>query len=337
MGTFRDMGAEEGLTYGLSLLCRCTLPGEDPAFAALGRMFESLLGYDLPRAVRSYHDATGALAYSGDRRISGDLWKDRLLALAVHTSHPFARMAAAGARDEALFANMREELTVLGALSRLRSEDVARYTKERQQALALHPRQGKDAISVVSAAVWAGASTRPLPREEGEASSAPQSPYLHARFAFTPWTYGEAGLSGRYAADEMLEEIYLRLLEAPDWGALTEDLYGLFAAAGCGPFLQSRAFRLDGEALYPLPAEALAPLIPTTLYEEERVRLMENTIRFMRGEEGQNALLYGGAGTGKTAHVLALLQELPAARLLLLGAGQQELLPGLLELSLIHI
>lgn len=317
MRTFQDMPAEEGLPYGLGLLCRCTLPGESPVFSALARVFEGLLAYELPAAVRAYHDATGAMLRAGDRRVSGDLWKDHLLCLAVHKNHAFARMAAAGGRDEALFANMREELTVLGELSRLRSEDVARFAKERQQALASRPRQGKDPLSVVSTAVWAGANTRPLPREEAEAAAPNPPPLAHARFAFTPWRYGAPGLADSFAADEALEEIYLRLLAAKDWGEMTEDIYSFFGSYGSGVFLARRAFRLEEGTLSPLPDSVFAPLTPTSLYEPERIALMENTIRFMRGDPAQNALLWGGAGTGKTAHVLSLLHELPEVRLVL--------------------
>lgn len=326
MRTFRDMSAEEGLSYGLSLLCRCTLPGEDPAFFALARLFERLAACELPGAVRAYHEATAALLDSGDRRVSGDLFKDHLLSLAVHKDHAFARMAADGSRDEALLAIMQEELTILGELAQLRSEDVARYAKERQQALTLRPRQGKDPISVMSSAVWAGGSTRPLPREEAEpAPAAPPLPLSQAHFAFTPWEYGRAGLADRYIADEALEEIYLRLLAAKDWGALTEDLYGLFSIYGCGAFLRGRAFMLNGGQLLPLPENALAPLVPTSMYERERVALMENTIRFMRGDKAENALLYGGGGTGKTAHVLSLLHELPEVRLVLCSPGEEDI------------
>ena len=325
MRTFQDMSAEEGISYGLGLLCRCTLPGNDPAFEALFLMFERLAACELPAAVRAYHDATAHLLHSSDRRVSGDLWKDHLLSLAAHKSHCFALMAATGKRDEAIFANFCEELSILGELANLRSEDVARYSKERQQALAMKPRQGKDAISVMSSAVWSGANTRPLPKEDPESGAVSAPPIPVARFAFSPWQYGAPELSDSYMADEALEEIYLRLLAARDWGTLADDLYGLFSVYGCGEFLRHRAFAMDGGQLSPLPDGAIAPIIPTSLYERERVALMENTIRFMRGDRAENALLYGGGGTGKTAYVLSLLHELPEVRLVLCRPEQGDI------------
>lgn len=332
MRTFRDMPAEEGLSYGLALLYRSGRAGDDPALIQLRALLEGLLAFDLTGAVYAYHQMTAALCKKEDRRVSGDLFKDHLLGLAVHEAHAFARMAARGQREEALWLLMQEELSVLGSLSQLTSQDVARYTRERQQALAMRPRQGKDALSVVATAAWGGGSTRPLPREDGEGPIPQPGPFLKAPFAFTPWQYGEPGLTDAYAADEALEEIYLRLLSAKDWGQLTEDLYNFFASYGCGPFLQHRGFRLEPDgSLTPLPESAFTPLIPTSLYEGERVRLMENTIRFLRGEPSENALLYGGAGTGKTAYVLSLLHEFPAARLILADPGEPAALTRLLQ------
>lgn len=332
MGSFRDMPAEDGLSYGLSLLYRSGWAGTDPALIQLRALLEGLLAFDLTGAVYAYHQLTAALLQKGDRRVSGDLFKDHLLGLAVHQAHAFARMAAKGQRDEALWMLMQEELSILGGLSQLTSQDVARYTRERQQALAMRPRQGKDALSVVATAAWGGGSTRPLPREDGEGPIPQPGPFLKAPFAFTPWQYGEPGLTDAFAADEALEEIYLRLLCAKDWGQLTEDLYNFFASYGCGLFLQHRGFRLEPDAsLTPLPESAFTPLIPTSLYEGERVRLMENTIRFLRGEPSENVLLYGGAGTGKTAYVLSLLHEFPAARLILADPGDPAALPRLLQ------
>ena len=263
MRPYRDMPAEEGLSYGLALLYRSGRAGDDPALIQLRALMEGLLAFDLTGAVYAYHQLTAALLQKGDRRVSGDLFKDHLLGLAVHQAHAFARMAARGQREEALWLLMQEELSVLGSLSQLTSQDVARYTRERQQALAMRPRQGKDALSVVATAAWGGGSTRPLPREDGEGPIPQPGPFLKAPFAFTPWQYGEPGLTDAYAADEALEEIYLRLLSAKDWGQLTEDLYNFFASYGCGPFLQHRGFRLEPDgSLTPLPDAAFTPQIP---------------------------------------------------------------------------
>lgn len=168
MGSFRDMPAEDGLSYGLSLLYRSGWAGTDPALIQLRTLLEGLLAFDLTGAVYAYHQMTAALLQKGDRRVSGDLFKDHLLGLAVHQAHAFARMAAKGQRDEALWMLMQEELSILGGLSQLTSQDVARYTRERQQALAMRPRQGKDALSVVATAAWGAAAPGPCPGRMGK-------------------------------------------------------------------------------------------------------------------------------------------------------------------------
>ena len=78
-----------------------------------------------------------------------------------------------------------------------------------------------------------GGRQHPAPAPGGWGGShSPARALPKAPFAFTPWQYGEPGLTDAYAADEALEEIYLRLLSAKDWGQLTEDLYNLFASYG---------------------------------------------------------------------------------------------------------
>ena len=72
-------------------------------------------------------------------------------------------------------------------------------------------------------------------------------------------------------------------------------------------------------------------IVPLSAYEEQHSRLMENTIRFMRGEKAVNMLLLGGMGTGKTAQAVSLLQELPEVRLIIVPEGEMAHIPGLLQ------
>ncbi|MDR0841283.1 MAG: DUF815 domain-containing protein [Christensenellaceae bacterium] len=329
MRRFDTMPCEEALGVACALLCRVTLPGEDAALAGLTQLFDALAQYELPRAVRAYHDVTRVLLTAPARRVCGDLWRDYLLYLVLQTPHPFARMAAAGEQDDALCANMREELAILGALSTLGGKDIARYVAERQRETQFKPRQAKDSISVMSSAVWSGATMRPLPRPEKGEEAGPSGAAAPVPFTFTPWQYGEEAMRGSFVCDEALEELYARLLHTPQWDTLTEDMRCFFASYGCGDFLRGRAFRQEGAGLASLPEAVIMPLVPTTLYEPQRTELIENTIRFMRGEPACHMLLYGDSGTGKTAYVLALLHELPEVRLVL--ADLQDI-AGLLHL-----
>ena len=123
--------------------------------------------------------------------------------------------------------------------------------------------------------------------------------------------------------------MYRRFLETADWGELTEDIWNFFASYGTGEFLQHRFFRIEDGRLAPM--EEPEAIVPLSAYEEQHSRLMENTIRFMRGEKAVNMLLLGGMGTGKTAQAVSLLQELPEVRLIIVHEGETAHIPGLLQ------
>jgi len=303
----------------MSLCLRATLPGEDAAFKSLSMAIAAVAAGEAQRACRLYHEATASMLASGARRVSGDLWKDQLIHIVLHAEHPFAKSAARGERDEAMLMCMAEEMDVLGELSELTSEMFARMAIERQGA-----RQGHDGISAMSEAVWQGMTPQKSPR--AEETDAP----VKVPLCFTPWSYGEAGMSGGCVADESLEEIYRRLIADSGWGRYAEDAYNLFASCGSGEFLCWRGFYAGRTgALSPLPE--YPPLTPVSLYEAQHVALMENTISFMRGERACSMLLYGEAGCGKTAHVMSLLNELPEVRLIALGRDGLSALPDIME------
>lgn len=316
--TFNDREGREALAETMALFARSTLIPRSPAMAALRDMLEQLYSGDTYAACRSYHAALSLMLCSPARRVSGSLLVDQLLYLALQLEHPFAMSAAAGIRDEALSMAMEEELQVLGRLSCLKTSDFISMVQDRRRAA-----KGKDDISARSAAVWSGAPV-PAPKAQPEAEP------VRLPLAFTPLEYGDLGLMDSFVSDEALEEIYLRLLETDDWASLTEDLWNFFSAYGTGEFLRSRAFCIKDGALSPLPERVISPLIPLSLYEAQHTRLMDNTIRFMRGESCGSLLLTGEGGVGKTAHVLSLLHELPEVRLVLCSRGDLEALSGMI-------
>ena len=70
------------------------------------------------------------------------------------------------------------------------------------------------------------------------------------------WSYGEKGMRGEYAADEVLEEIYISLTESDNWKSAAQDLFNLFASSGTGVLLRSRTLecRTDGQRVNRLKA-----------------------------------------------------------------------------------
>lgn len=306
---FNDREGKESLAQAMALFARSTLIPHSPAMVCLRDMLEQLYAGDVYSACRSYHSALSLMLRSPARRVSGSLLVDQLLYLALQLEHPFANAAAQGIKEDALSKAIEEELQVLGRLSQLKTSHFIAMAQERR-------RTGKvrDDISARSAAVWSGA---PVPAGKAQ----PEAEPIQLPLAFSPMEYGDLGLSDSFVSDEALEEIYLRMLETHEWETLTEDLWNFFSAYGTGEFLRSRVFRIKDGALFPLPEKVIAPIVPLSFYEAQRTRLMENTIRFMRGENCASLLLTGEGGVGKTAHVVSLLHELPEVRLVLCSAG----------------
>ncbi|MBQ6703941.1 MAG: DUF815 domain-containing protein [Clostridia bacterium] len=307
--TFTDREGREALAEAMALFARSTLIPHSPAMAALGDMLEQLYLGDIYAACRSYHSALSLMLRSPARRVSGSLLVDQLLYLALQYEHPFALCAAEDNNDDASRTAIEEELQVLGRLSQLKTSNFIAMVQDRRRTGRV-----RDDISARSAAVWSGA---PVPTGKAQ----PEAEPIQLPLAFSPMEYGDLGLSDSFVSDEALEEIYLRMLETHEWETLTEDLWNFFSAYGTGEFLRSRAFRIKDGALFPLPEKVIAPIVPLSFYEEQRTRLMENTIRFMRGEGSSSLLLTGEGGVGKTAHVMSLLHELPEVRLVLCSGG----------------
>ncbi|MEA2641581.1 MAG: uncharacterized protein QOF51_2975 [Chloroflexota bacterium] len=103
------------------------------------------------------------------------------------------------------------------------------------------------------------------------------------------------------------------LAASQDWPAEVAQLAACYAANGVGIFGRFRAFRwvhqgnkgqLEGVA-NPDPVR-LSDLVG---YEREREPVVQNAARFAAGLPGNNALLYGERGTGKSSTVKALLSE----------------------------
>ncbi len=316
MRDFRECDAAQGAQRIATIISRLTMLRDEPG-APLDLLREfSLALYlgDTQAAYRLYHDLARALLLSGARRVSGDLFMDYLLWLVIEREHPFAQMAAAGRLDAPELLAMKADLAALGELATLASTDLVRMAQEKHRE---RPRYARDDISLMSTALWSGALTRPAPPPEtkanGQTTAPAASAALPAEQEWLPWHYGEQSLTGEWASDEALEEVYLRLLKSPDWRSACDDIWNLFAAYGCGDFLKSRVFFAKGNALVPAPSTPW--VCPVSFYDAQRAKLTESVIAFMRGESAVHALLYGPEGSGKTALALNLAEDLPELRI----------------------
>lgn len=332
MRDFADCNCHEGIENILLQFSRLTMLrpfGENDPFSHLTNFLCALNSGDMLLCVRAYHGLTASLLNARARRVSGEIWRDYLLHILIETSHPFAQMAAKGMMDEPLYHAMRSDLGILGALSALSDTDLKRFALERQRELSLKPRHAKDNIELMSSAVWSGSSVRPMPYEN---AASPSSIALLSDATFLPWRYGDAELSGRYASDEALEEVYIRLIATADWRPLIDDIWNFFAAYGSGAFIRERAFYYNADAkLVPISENAIGESFPITFYDMQRSRVIEHVIRFMRGERAANLLVLGGPGTGKTELFLSLLHEFPELRMVVVNGETCASLDALLQ------
>ena len=127
------------------------------------------------------------------------------------------------------------------------------------------------------------------------------------------------------------------------WTAHSIDLQGEYLNRlmeidkyGTGIFASARMFRLSrGNELKIVPVSTPDPVRFENLYgyEEQHQLMIENTKALLQGLPAVNLLLYGDAGTGKSASIKALENELGDQGLRLIEAGKDRLdcLPDLLD------
>lgn len=115
---------------------------------------------------------------------------------------------------------------------------------------------------------------------------------------------------------DLNEKYALRLKDIDRYG------YGIFAAYGM--------FRVsDDKKIEPIVSADKIGVDSFVGYEEERAKVVENTLAFIEGRPAANTLLCGDAGTGKSSTVKALANEYfdRGLRLIELRKDQLSLLP----------
>ncbi len=76
---------------------------------------------------------------------------------------------------------------------------------------------------------------------------------------------------------------------------------------GVGVFAFFRAFRVEEQELLPIKNTDKITMNDLVGYDIPKQKLIQNTEAFLRGDAANNCLLFGGAGTGKSSSVKALL------------------------------
>lgn len=237
----------------------------------------------------------------------GSIWQRWLVDAVIMDDNPFTRRAERGGREAippAMKAAAVRDLKVLHQLFRLdgrRLKEAATAAGVRAAGAVLN---GADTLAETN-------GHRPMPGvsvwdvESGEDAGDP------ALQTGSPDEEGEGGAADD--ADAVHRAMALRLLRAPSWGDLVDELADHHRQWGAGDMARYAAFRwrrtkeggmLEGVA-QPDPIR-LSDLVD---YEEVREPVIRNTKQFLRGLPANNVLLYGDRGTGKSATVKAILNE----------------------------
>ncbi len=160
-------------------------------------------------------------------------------------------------------------------------------------------------------------------------------PYLQASGAAL---FGHAFLDSYMPAAPKQNACRQALAQALDACTTAEDgaqaLLDHYAAFGRGKLANYMAFRVQGQGeligIEGFPQYEWDDLIG---YAAQKEKLLANTVNFLEGREGNNVLLTGARGTGKSTGVKALVYRYhqKGLRLIQVGRGQLETLPALME------
>ena len=106
-------------------------------------------------------------------------------------------------------------------------------------------------------------------------------------------------------------DLSVSLSGAGDAEAFARILQGWYKAHGVGDPGFYRAFRVEhtdgGAVLIPITEPLKVSLSDLVGYEDAKAKLIRNTEAFLAGRGGNNCLLYGDAGTGKSSAIKGLL------------------------------
>ncbi|MCO1602246.1 ATP-binding protein [Desulfosporosinus nitroreducens] len=109
---------------------------------------------------------------------------------------------------------------------------------------------------------------------------------------------------------QQIKELFSR---SNHWDECLDELNHFYKNYGCGLFARYIAFvweKSDGQG-YLKGIDSPDPITLNELveYQNERSRVIENTLQFLKGFPSNNVLLYGDRGTGKSSTVKAILNH----------------------------
>ncbi|WP_424356333.1 ATP-binding protein [Methanobacterium sp. MBAC-LM] len=112
---------------------------------------------------------------------------------------------------------------------------------------------------------------------------------------------------------EKVQQLSCAIEQAEDDTELYQIITDFYKTYGVGKFGLNKAFRISNddksEILCPITATSDVLLDDLVGYESQKKELVQNTEAFVEGRRANNVLLYGDAGTGKSASIKAILNQ----------------------------
>ena len=113
---------------------------------------------------------------------------------------------------------------------------------------------------------------------------------------------------------EKVRALSKRIEQACDGEAVFEAVAEFYRDFGVGMYGLNKAFRLEGDEESGISMRPISNMEPVSLddligYELQKKTLIENTEAFVYGRGGNNVLLYGDSGTGKSTSIKAIVNR----------------------------
>ena len=328
---FQNKTPKEGAKRLTFLLSRLTVLRQLLSTEPVERLFElcgAIAEEDCTAAAVRYHAMTAALLDQSIRRVTGDIWKDFLFSQILESKNRFSVLAAQRRMDPPVQVAMEQDLRMLQELFALTGKQLTEWIgaiapkQEKQDEQRTAKKYGNEEnISRMASSAWGGGyftreKQKPRPAEPETKAQLPDELELEN---WVGWLYDDPGERLEYAADDGLAVIYRRFLAEEDWGRLAAPLVEFHQQYGCGEFLRWRAFVAADEGMQGLDLADCLDWDALDVPGPQKERLYANTIRFLHTGKGENALLYGPDGMGKSSLVMALAKELPELRIIVLA------------------
>ena len=115
------------------------------------------------------------------------------------------------------------------------------------------------------------------------------------------------------SVSEKVQQLSGAIEQAEDGAELYQIITDFYKTYGVGKFGLNKAFRISTDdksgILCPITATSEVVLDDLVGYESQKKELIQNTEAFVKGHRANNVLLYGDAGTGKSASIKAILNQ----------------------------